>query len=143
MKLTLTIIALTFISLTLSAQEKFLKGIPETQELSKKVVKLFNENKITESFKELSLYWPLPQNELESLEEKTIKYLNLINERFGSSIGTVKVNNETINDFAIRETYFIRYEHTAIRLKFTYYKNDKGWILNAFKWDDSFSEEFK
>ena len=120
-----------------------MKNEKETQELSKKVVALFNENKISESFGELAPYWPLPQNEFESLESKTIKYLNLIEDRFGKSVGTLKVNNETISDIAIRETYLIRFENTAIRLIFTYYKNDKGWIVNAFKWDDSFTEEFK
>jgi hypothetical protein len=77
------------------------------------------------------------------LKLKTIKYLNLIEERFGAPIGSLKVKNETISDVATRETYLIRYENTAIRLIFTYYKNDKGWIVNAFKWDDSFGEEFE
>lgn len=143
MKQMLVITILTFISLNLSAQGKYLKDVSETQELSKKVLKLFSDNKISESFKELSFYWPLPQNEIDALEEKTIKYLNLINERFGKSIGTVKVKNETIADIATRETYLIRFENTAIRVIFTYYKNDNGWIVNAFKWDYSFTEEFE
>ena len=103
---------------------------------------LFNENKISESFEQLTPYWPLPLNEIESIEEKTIKYLNILEQRFGKSIGTLKVNNETISNIAIRETYLIRYNNSAIRLIITYYKNDKGWIVNAFKWDDSFTEEF-
>jgi hypothetical protein len=48
-----------------------------------------------------------------------------------------------IADFSIRETYIIRFENTAIRVIYTYYKNNSGWILNEFKWDDSFAEEFK
>jgi len=134
---------LSLISLGLFAQNKYLKNVTETQELSKKIVSYFIENKISESFEQLTPYWPLPQNEIESLEEKTIKYLNIIEQRFGKSIGSLKVKNETISDVAIRETYLIRYENTAIRLIFTYYKNNNGWIVNAFKWDDSFSEEFK
>ena len=136
-------IALSFMRLWLFAQEKYMKDINETIELSKKVVSLFNDNKISESFDQLTPYWPMPQNELESIEEKTIKYLNIIEQRFGKSIGTIKVKNETISDIAIRETYLIRYENTAIRLIFTYYRNNYGWIVNAFKWDDSFTEEFK
>lgn len=136
-------LTLSLISFSLFAQEEFLKNENETQELSKKVLSLFSENKISESFRELTPYWPLPQNEIESLEEKTIKYLNIIEQRFGKSIGTLKVKNETISDFSIRETYLIRYENTAIRLIFTYYKNNNGWIVNAFQWDDSFTEEFK
>jgi len=139
-----TIIAISLLlSVSLFAQDKYLKSDKETQELSKKVVELFEKNKISDSFKELTPYWPMPQNELESIEEKTIKYLNLIEQRFGKSIGNLKVKNETISDIAIRETYLVRYEYTAIRVIFTYYKNDNGWIVNAFKWDDSFTEEFK
>jgi len=141
-KIILTII-LTLMSSGLFSQDKYLRDTTETQELSKKVVELFSENKIAKSFDELTPYWPLPQNEIESIEEKTIKYLNIIEQRFGKSIGTVKVKNEKINTIALRETYLIRYENTAIRLKFTYYKNNNGWIVNAFKWDDSFTEEFE
>lgn len=143
MRKTLFAITLSITSLGLFAQDNYLKNENETQELSKKVVSLFGDNNISESFDELTPYWPLPQNEIESLEEKTIKYLNLIQQRFGESIGTIKVKNETISDIAIRETYLVRYANSAIRLIFTYYKNDNGWIVNAFKWDDSFTEEFK
>jgi hypothetical protein len=134
---------LSFLTLSLFAQNKHLKSITETEALSSQIVSLFSKNEIAESFDLITPYWPLPQNEIESLEEKTIKYLNIIEQRFGNSIGTLKVKNETISDIAIKETYLIRYEYTAIRLIFTYYKNDKGWLVNAFKWDDSFEKEFK
>ncbi|PWG06247.1 hypothetical protein [Polaribacter aquimarinus] len=139
------IILLAFLlsSYGFSAQTENLKNVSETQKISKRVANLFKENKITLAFNELKPYWPLPSNELESLEEKTIKYINIIESRFGKSINFLKVKNETISDIAIRETYIIQYTNSAIRLIFTYYKNNKGWIINAFKWDDSFEEEFK
>lgn len=143
MKKTFISAILSLTTLGLFAQDKYLNNEIETQELSKKIVSLFSKNEIPESFEQLKPYWPLPQNEIEPIEEKTIKYLNLIEQRFGKPIGTLKVKNETISDIAIRETYLIRYEFTAIRLKFTYYKNNNGWLVNAFNWDDSFTEEFK
>lgn len=136
-------IILSLFSIGLFAQEKYLKDVTETQKLSEQIVELFYKNKISESFEQLALYWPLPQNELDAMEEKTMKYLNIVEQRIGKSIGTLKVRNEKISEIALRETYLIRYEYTAIRLVFTYYKNDKGWIVNAFKWDDLFTEEFK
>jgi hypothetical protein len=30
-----------------------------------------------------------------------------------------------------------------IRILFTYYKNNDGWILNTFKYDDEFEELFE
>ncbi len=143
MKKQFSTLILSLFSIGLFAQGTYLKDVTETQHLSENIVRLFNENKISESFDQLTPYWPLPQNELDAIEEKTIKYLNIIAQRFGKSIGTLKVKNEKISEIALRETYLIRYENTAIRLIFTYYKNDKGWIVNAFKWDDSFAKEFK
>ena len=69
--------------------------------------------------------------------------MNLLQARFGKTENVVKVNEEVIKDFAVKETYILKFENSAIRLIFTYYKNNSGWIINAFKWDDSFSEEFR
>lgn len=143
MKKLLLVIACLSISLHLLAQKAHLKNVEQTQQVSVKVTKSFAEGKVSEGISQLRDYWPLPENELTSLEEKTIKYLNMLDNRFGKIIGFDKVNNEKINEFAIRETFIIRYEYSAIRLIFTYYKNEKGWIVNSFKWDDSFTDEFK
>lgn len=143
MKKTLFITLLFLINMSIFAQKQTIKDLNTAKEISKKVSSLFVENKIEEAFSLLSPYWPLPQNEIDGVQNKTIKYLNMFQNRFGKPIGSVKVKEQHILDIIIRETYLIRFEFTAIRLQFTYYKNDKGWIVNAFKWDDTFSEEFK
>lgn len=125
------------------AQDKTLTSPKEAREFSQKCSNLFKDNKISQFFGELRPYWPLPENEINGLEEKTIQYINLLQSRFGKIEGVVKVKEEVINDFAIRETFILKFENSAIRLIYTYYKNNSGWVLNAFKWDDSFSEEFK
>lgn len=127
----------------LQAQVIELKSIDEARALSKKGTDLFLEKKLPEFFKEVKKYWPLPANEVDGLEEKTIQYMNLLESRFGAMSTAVKVKEEKISDFALKETYLIKFEYSAIRLIYTYYKNDKGWIIHAFKWDDSFAEEFK
>lgn len=134
-------LGLCFIEIT--AQDKFLSSITEAKDLSKKVSQLFVENKIQELFKTLRQYWPIPDNEIDVLEEKTIKALNVTDLRFGKREEVIKVKEETIKDIAIRETYLVKYQNTAIRLIFVYFKNEKGWIVNSFKWDDNFSLEFK
>jgi hypothetical protein len=125
------------------AQEQTLATAKEAKELSVRCSNLFKENKLGDFFKVLRPYWPLPENEIGILEEKTIQYMNILQGRFGRVEGVVKIKEETIGDFAIKETYILRFENSAIRLMYTYYKNKKGWVLNTFKWDDSFFEEFK
>lgn len=130
--------------LHLNAQEKFFKSADEARAFSQKTANYFKDNsKVPEFFKEIKKYWPLPQNEIDGLEEKTVQYMNLLQARFGKTESVVKVNEEVIKDFAVKETYILKFENSAIRLIFTYYKNNNGWIINAFKWDDSFSEEFR
>jgi hypothetical protein len=143
MKQVLFVLTLVLSSLFSFAQDKYLTDVDATQKLSKEVAQLFYDDYITVAFKKLTPYWPLPADELEGLEEKTIRYLNLLDTRFGKKTELVKLRDEKIGDFAKRETYLIRYELSAIRLIFTYYKNGNGWIVNAFKWDDKLSEEFK
>lgn len=143
MKSAILFVFMLLFGMNISAQNKYLKNVDQTQQLSKEITAMFFENKISKAFKELRQYWPLPENEINSLEEKTIKYLNMIQDRFGNAEGTSYIRTEKISDFAIRETYIVRYEYSAIRIIFTYYKNEKGWLVNSFKWDDSFTEEFK
>ena len=104
---------------------------------------VIHKDDISESFDLITPYWPLPYNEMEALEEKTLKYVNIIEQRFGKSIGFLRVKRETIKDIAIRETYIIRHKFHAMRVIFTYYKSDEGWLVNSFKWDDSYTDEFK
>ena len=132
-----------FLSMNLFSQKHTIKNITLAKDISKKVAQLFIDTAYEKAFDQLTPYWPLPQNEIDGVESKTIKYLNMLEKRFGKSIGFRKVKEEHILDIVVRETYLIRYEYTAIRLIFTYYKNDNGWIINAFKWDDSFDEELE
>lgn len=132
-----------FCSTFVFSQQKTFKNVNELKDFSKATTNLFYDAKITECFDALTEYWPMDSNEIKSLESQTIKYINIFDDRYGKKVGYSLIKTETISDFAIRETYIIRYEFSAIRLVYTFYKNDLGWIINAFKWDDSFSDEFK
>ena len=134
---------LTIVSIYGFSQGKTFSTVEETQEFSKEVSEKFMKGKVTSAFKQIKKYWPTNESEIDLLEEKTIKMISLVEPRFGKAIGTTKIKTETIADFAIRETYLVRYERHALRIITTYYKNDDGWIINSFKWDDSYSEEFK
>lgn len=125
------------------ASSKTLKSTEDAKKLSERVCDLFYKDSISLAFKEMKVYWPLQDDEIEELKDKTIKSLNLIDNIYGYKIGPVKISESSIKDIAYKETYFLRYENSALRIIFKYYNTGHGWILNGFKWDDEYSTEFK
>jgi hypothetical protein len=128
-------------SYTLFAQDKTLKDLSEVQSLSKKSAELFSKKEVGKALDMLKPYWPLPSEELKALQAQTSSQLDYVEENFGKPFATTKVKEKLLGDVAYREVYFVQYDHMAIRLMFTYYKNEKGWMLYAFKWDDAFASE--
>ncbi|MBI3135621.1 MAG: hypothetical protein HYZ14_13165 [Bacteroidetes bacterium] len=138
------ILLFALLTAAFTSQAKTMETVEETEALSVQVTTMFKDQLFHEAFGLLAKYWPIPQNEIDLLEEKTIKAFNMVKDRYGDVIDYVRVRKEVIaGDLATRETYLLRFENIALRLIFTYYRNDKGWIVNAFKWDDSFDEEFR
>lgn len=145
MKSIKTLLTLVLLAITVhlaEAQNAFLKNVKETEELSKNCTALFSDWKIDEMMSEIIKYTPVAEEEMKKLGEKTKGFQDMLQESYGEVIGYEKIKNETINDFAIRETYVIRLEYHALRVVYTFYKNDKGWALNSFNWDDEWKEEF-
>jgi hypothetical protein len=130
-------------ALTLPAQKKYFKDEKEVQEFSIRMVQLFYDQKINELFDAVDEYSVLPKEEVEPLREKTLAAMSVVRDRFGKAIGTKKLKAERIADVALRETYLIRYENHMMRLRFVYYRNNQGWRVNTFMWDDSFGDEFE
>ena len=124
-------------------QKQVLKNKSQVLELSKKITTLLKEEKIADAFLLLEKYWPVSQDQIDGFKEKTIQDFSLIKQKFGPAIGMVKVNEEMIKDFALRETYFIKHKTSPIRIIYSYYKNNEGWVVNNFSWDDVFINEFK
>ncbi|MEO1437614.1 MAG: hypothetical protein AAFV80_18895 [Bacteroidota bacterium] len=135
---------LLFIAVCLSSSavaqvplDDYLEDTDACRAVSKAFAEAFQMKEISRAFSIIQPYWPLPENELDELREQTIKNTNLLQYRIGQAIGFEKMNEKIVSDFILQETYVVKYEVSIIRLKYIYYKNDQGWILNALKWDDS------
>ncbi|WP_338764942.1 hypothetical protein WAF17_00645 [Bernardetia sp. ABR2-2B] len=139
-------IILLFISMTFvfsQSQLETLKTKEDAKKMSKEVISLFKDSKIKEAVEKMSPYWPISPAEMATFQEKTEGYMDLLGNTYGAVIGTEKIQQEKISDFALRETYVMLYQKSAIRLIFTYYKNKQGWTINSFKWDENYEELFQ
>jgi hypothetical protein len=72
------------------AQLRYLNTADEVRVFTKTASLLLKENKASEFFKATKQYWPMPENELANLEDKTIQGFNLVSSRFGKVEDLVK-----------------------------------------------------
>lgn len=101
----------------------------------------FMEDEIYDFFERIKEIWIIPSDEIDYLEQKTIKHLNLVNERFGNVIGSSLVKSEYLDSLLYRLTFVVKFEYHAIKLRYTFYNGlENKWFLNNFKWDDGISE---
>lgn len=98
-------------------------------------------DEISVFFEKLKEIWILPSDEIDYLEEKTIKQLNILNGRFGNTISNSLVKSEYLDSLLFRLTFVIKFEYHAIKLRYTFYNGlDNKWYFNNFKWDDEISQ---
>ncbi|MDA3883262.1 MAG: hypothetical protein PF481_08240 [Bacteroidales bacterium] len=71
---------------------------------------VFGQKFLKDANAELKVYWPLPENELSSLESQTLRQLNGATDCFGKMIGSSFIAKEKVADFFVRKIYVIRYE---------------------------------
>jgi len=124
------------------AQAASLANITDARALADSTMALVVAEKIDDAFALLKPHWPLPGNEIDTLVLKTIQQRNVMEPRFGKSLGYVFVREDRIADVAVRYTYLEKRERTALRWRFDFYKPDNEWVLNTIKWDDNFIELF-
>jgi hypothetical protein len=140
---TLILLSCIFFSLNSLSQDKFLETEKDVESFCQDVTELFMKSKISRMVRLLKPYWPINEDEIEQFTEQTTQMVDLMGERYGEPFSYSFIRDERILDFALKKTYFLRFDNIAIRIIFTFYKNPKGWIVNGFKWDDDFEEEFR
>lgn len=119
---------------------EYLKSTEAIKTHSEDVVKYFSKQDYVNMFKLLRKYWVLPEREIDDFETKTIKQFGLAEDRFGNIIGYKYVKDKKISDVVLNKNYLLLFEYYYIRVSFIYYKNNEGWSLVAFSWDDRADE---
>ena len=93
----LLLILTCFITLQSFSQTKFLKDVSSTKEMSLEITMLFKQNKINDAFEKLTPYWPIPENEIETLKEKIIS----VEEELDKTIDSIKM----VTDLVVKEAF--------------------------------------
>jgi hypothetical protein len=114
-----------------------LKSIDECKALCESFIQLLDRSKFDEAFLILKPYWPLPENEIATLQMQTVTQLNTIAPRFGEIVGSEFVSKKVVNDFIVRFNYVQKRQNHIIRWDFVFYKPKDSWLINSVRFDDS------
>jgi hypothetical protein len=119
-------------------------GIEKTElkNYSNNIMRLIKENRLKDAFALMKSIWPMPESEIDILEVQTTKQLEVVKERFGTTIEYVLVDEKVIQDTFFKFVYVLKYERHITRWEFIYYKPKTKCLLNAFKWDDDMGKLF-
>lgn len=143
-KLLIVLIMIAFQNFGLAQTEKGLTNEEEIKEKCQQIVDDFTNDEITSAFEKIRKLWVLPEDEFDYLEKKSIEQLNLVEDRFGASIGNKLAKENLIEDVLYQVVYVVKFEKHGLRIRFIFYNGKEGkWYLNNFKWDDSLSKLFE
>ena len=133
------VLLLTMLSLAYGAT---LRNPEEAKELAEKVLSRAVAGDMDGIATIVKPYWPFPEDELEALVAQTAQQRSLLAPRLGKSLGFTLVRREIAADTFLRLIYVERFENTALRWLFTFYKVREVWKFNGFAWDEELAKLF-
>lgn len=140
----------TFVTLLLTfsihvcfAQIKYLPDIKAARDLSQQSMKLFVDGKYGQAIEILRPYFPLSDDDIINLIEKTEEQMPIVKERYGNIEGFVKMGEKNAAETILREAFILQCSRLPLRFVYTYYKSKAGWLVISFTWDDEVSQELK
>jgi hypothetical protein len=114
----------------------------DTRALADAFMKLVAAGKVDDAFELVRPQWPIPQNEINTVKDKTGQQRKMVETRFGDILGSAFIREEKVSDFIVRYTYVEKRDVHLIRWLITFYRPLDTWKVNAIKWDDDISALF-
>lgn len=142
MKKALLFFLLSSFFLVTNAQNQAMESLDFVKKLSKETTQYLSNADFATAADYIKPFWPMPEDEFKRFQAQATKSFKYITEGMGSSIGYVKIKEQTLGDIVFREVYFIQYKESPLRVEYIYYKTEKGWVINNIKWDADFELEF-
>ena len=94
------------------------------------------EGGVQAAFDEIAPCWPIGGQEVGTMVMQTIQTRPLLEERYGERLGHLLISQEKVADTVLRLVYLERFEYSALRWSFYFYRTSDGWIVNTMHWDD-------
>jgi hypothetical protein len=136
----LLLIALLLLPASLLARD--FKSEGEAREFSDAVMREVATGNLKGGFDRISeAYSVVPRVEIDAIVSQAMLQVPVMEARFGKSIGQEFISESRAGDSVLKYVYLHKFEKHAIVWQFVFYRPDKAWLLNSFKYSDSVLDE--
>lgn len=125
-----------------SAYAETLKDPAAARQLTDRIMAKVGIGEIDAALVLMKPYIVIPDVELEAVRNQVSMQLPLMNQRFGKSIGYEFISEDKEGASLLRIVHVHKFERTAMRWVFYFYRNNDGWVLNSFTFDDAIQAMF-
>ncbi len=125
-----------------SAYAETLKDAAAARQLTDRIMAKVGIGEIDAALVLMKPYIVIPDVELDAVRNQVSMQLPLMHQRFGKSIGYEFIGEDKEGASLLRIVHIQKFERTAMRWAFYFYRNDDGWVLNSFKFDDAIQAMF-
>ncbi|MBI3528804.1 MAG: hypothetical protein HY067_12650 [Betaproteobacteria bacterium] len=109
----------------------------EARAITDKIMAKVGVNDLDAAIKLLKPFTIVPEAEVDATFGQFKLQQSMIAQRFGASLGTEFVREEKVGESLLRITHIHRFDKHAMRWMFYFYRSNKGWVLNTFRFDDN------
>lgn len=136
------ILVATLFALSTSASAGTLRSDSDIRSFTDGVMGSVAADNLDGAFTQISEYLLLSDAELAPIKAQLQLQMPNFLRRFGAPIGFDFIESKEKGSSLLSMTYVARYEKHAMPWTFYFYKTPSGWMLNTFRFDESFIRLF-
>ncbi len=125
------------LGLCVSVQASELKKESHVEDAVEASMEILKKGTIAEFIESLRPIWNKPGAEIDAIKKQISNQRIEAHKRFGATLDVQYINLENVEDILIRIQYIEKFEKTAMRWTFIFYRPDETWYLNSFIWDQN------
>ncbi len=112
-------------------------SMPEVRRFTDEIMTKVGAGNIEEALEQMRPYVLISSAEFDVIIAQTRNQMPALRARFGKNLGSEFIGQDQVGDSLLRLVYIAKFERHVLRWMFYFYKTDKGWMLNTFKFDDN------
>lgn len=114
----------------------------QVRKFTDEVMSLVGIGKYEDAWRRLKSATIIPAAEFDAFASQFARQLHSFGPRYGEPGGHEHLRDQLLGDSLLRSQYIAKYERSAVRWTFIFYRTSAGWVLSDFKFDQNLNALF-